>query len=200
MALYLVEAGGIEPHQTRYLQGISAALCCPHIVWSPYQDSNLDHSAPNRVRCLITLYRDEIGRGTWNRTKIIEFKARCDKPLHYTPTNTGDAWENRTPVFGQTIRDNDHYMNAPKTGFVSRTRTCDRGSKTLMLGAPVFPNDTLTSPLQFYLTFHTIRPVPHFPDSMLVFKPKRLLPTMYYLLPYYQYTQCYSFILYTITK
>jgi hypothetical protein len=53
-----------------------------------------------------------------------------------------------------------------------------------MLGAGVFPNDTLTSPLQPYLTFRTVQPVPHFPDSMLVLKPKRLLPTMYYLLPY----------------
>ena len=28
----------------------------------------------------------KLGRGAWNRTKISEFKARCDEPLHYTPT------------------------------------------------------------------------------------------------------------------
>jgi hypothetical protein len=33
-----------------------------------------------------------------------------------------------------------------KLGFVSRTRTCDKGSKSRMLGAPVFPKVTLTSP------------------------------------------------------
>ena len=33
-----------------------------------------------------------------------------------------------------------------KTGFVSRTRTCDKGLKSRMLGAPVFPKVTLTSP------------------------------------------------------
>ena len=32
--------------------------------------------------------RKKRGRGAWNRTKVSEFKARCDKPLHYTPTNT----------------------------------------------------------------------------------------------------------------
>ena len=36
--------------------------------------------------------------------------------------------------------------NTLKTGFVSRTRTCDKGSKSRMLGAPVFPKVTLTSP------------------------------------------------------
>ena len=36
----------------------------------------------------VTSLGDKLGRGTWNRTKIIEFKARCDKPLHYTPTKT----------------------------------------------------------------------------------------------------------------
>lgn len=34
----------------------------------------------------VTSLGDKLGRGTWNRTKISEFKARCDKPLHYTPT------------------------------------------------------------------------------------------------------------------
>ena len=33
-----------------------------------------------------TLLTPLIGRGAWNRTKISEFKARCDKPLHYSPT------------------------------------------------------------------------------------------------------------------
>jgi len=53
-----------------------------------------------------------------------------------------------------------------------------------MLGPSVFSNDTLTSPLFPYLNVHTIQPVPHFSDSMLVLKPKRLLPTMCYLSPY----------------
>ena len=53
------------------------------------------YGVPHGIRTRVTnvkgwypkpLDERDIGRGTWNRTKINEFKARCDKPLHYTPT------------------------------------------------------------------------------------------------------------------
>ena len=40
-----------------------------------------------KIRCLNQLGEEGIvGRGTWNRTKIYEFKARCIKPLYDAPT------------------------------------------------------------------------------------------------------------------
>jgi hypothetical protein len=81
-----------------------------------------------------------------------------------------------------------HYSRT-ETGFVSRTRTYDKGPKSRMLGALRVSQSYPHIPSMPYLTFHTIRPVPHFPGSQcLVLKPTRLLPTMCYLLPYLIYS------------
>jgi hypothetical protein len=98
-------------------------------------------------------------------------------PLHHGGTNWLRMWGSNPPNHWLTVRSlHLAWIFRNKLGFVSRTRTCDKGLKIAYAGCPPCFPKLPSHPLNALSYVQIVRPVPHFPDSQcLVLKPTRLL-------------------------